>query len=349
MDPIKILIVDDMSVITELIASVLLEQNPNYKLITANNGRTACKLAVTEEPNLIIMDWEMPEMSGLEALTRLKKNESTKEIPVIISSGFTQAENVQKALEAGAVDYIRKPIENIELTARVQSVLALSNAFIKIREKNCLLAIERQRTESLLRGYLPEQLAEEILNQGFSKPKRYKNVSVMFADLVNFTTKTNAMSPKRMFDELNEIFPAFNSIMKDHNCTKIKTIGDAYMAACGLPEEDSGHATKMVRAATEMIKFLLSRNKVHHTQWEIRIGIHSGDVYGGLLGKDYYHFDVFGDTINTSARMQQYSEPMKINVSAETNILLKNYYKTTEREPVTVKGKGVQKMYFVEL
>jgi class 3 adenylate cyclase/CheY-like chemotaxis protein len=349
MDPIKILIVDDMVVITELISSILLKHNPNYQIITANNGRSACKIAITEQPTLIIMDWEMPEMSGLEALTRIKNYIGTQEIPVIISSGFTQAENVQKALEAGAIDYIRKPIESIELTARVQSVLALTDAFSKIKEKNLLLAQERQRTEFLLRGYLPEQLAEEILNQGFLKPKRYKNVSVLFADLVNFTTKTNTMSPKRMFDELNDIFPVFNTIMKENECTKIKTIGDAYLAACGLPEAIDDHAVKLTQAAIEMRRFLEERNKIHHIHWDIRIGIHSGDVYGGLLGKGYYQFDVFGDTINTAARMQQYSDPMEINISAETKELIGDAYKTIERDPVQVKGKGIQKMYFVKI
>jgi class 3 adenylate cyclase len=349
MDPIKILIVDDMPVITELISSMLLRQNQNYRLFTANNGRVACKLAALHLPNLIIMDWEMPEMSGYEALTRLKKNESTKDIPVIISSGFTQAENVQKALEAGAVDYIRKPIENIELNARVQSVIALTNAFTKIKEKNYLLDIERQRTESLLRGYLPEQLAEEILNHGFSKPKRYKGVSVLFADLVNFTTKTNSMSPKRMFDELNDIFPAFNKIMKVNDCIKIKTIGDAYMAACGIPHEIPEHAVKISKAAIDMRNFLLNRNKTNHTQWEIRIGIHSGDVYGGLIGKEVFQFDVFGDTINTSARMQQNCEPMQINISSDTKNLISDKYRIIEREPIQVKGIGLQKMYLIEI
>ena len=156
------------------------------------------------------------------------------------------------------------------------------------------------------------------------------------------------MSPKRMFDELNEIFPAFNTIMKNNQCTKIKTIGDAYMAACGLPNEEPGHALKLTKAAIDMREYLIRRNMTNEIRWEIRIGMHSGDVYGGLIGKEQYHFDVFGDTINTSARMQQYGEPMEINISAATNELIKHQYKTNEREELTVKGKGAMKMYFVK-
>jgi adenylate cyclase len=349
MKPAKILVVDDMSIITDLISSLLTECNKNIVVLKAYNGRNACKIALSERPDLIIMDWEMPEMSGYEALTKLKRNAITKDIPVIISSGLTHVDNVQKALEGGAIDYIRKPIESIELIARVRSVLALADAFREIKENNALLIHERKRTENLLRGYLPEQLAEEILNQGFSKPKRYRNVSVLFADLVNFTVKTNTMSPKRMFDELNEIFPAFNDIMTQLGCTKIKTIGDAYMAACGLPKENPDHAMRMTEAAIAMRDFLLIRNKTNEVKWEIRIGIHSGDVYGGLIGKDYYQFDVFGDSINTAARMQQCSEPMRINVSSETYQLINKNFGTVEREAVMVKGKGEQKMYFVEL
>lgn len=348
MKPAKILVVDDMPIITDLISKLLKSLNSEFTIFTAFNGRTACKIAATEFPDLIIMDWEMPEMSGFEALTKLKKNESTKEIPVIISSGFTQPENVQKALEAGAIDYIRKPIEHTELIARVQSVLKLSYAMNKIKENNQLLAQERQRSDALLKGYIPEQIAEEIINNGFPKPKRYRNVSVLFADLVNFTVKTNTMSPKKMFDELNEIFPAFNTIMKTNHCTKIKTIGDAYMAVCGLPIEEPDHALKITKAAIDIREYLINRNKKVEINWEIRIGIHSGDVYGGLIGKEYYQFDVFGDTINTAARMQQYSEPMEINVSTETKALIQNHYHTTERAELAVKGKGAMKMYFIE-
>ena len=343
----KILIVDDMRIITELVASLLGELRDDFIYIKASNGKEACRMAQTKKPDLIIMDWEMPEMSGYDALVKIKKNETTKDIPVIISSGFSESENIKQALEAGAIDYIRKPIDGIELIARVRSVLTLSSTYNKLKEQSQLLNKERQRTENILRGYLPGPLVDEILNQGFSKPKRYKNVSVLFADLVDFTSSTNLMSTKRLFDELNDIFPAFDKIMDYHSCTKIKTIGDAYLSTCGLPIADPKHAIKLVSAAIDMRNYIEYRNSINPTKWTIRIGINSGDVFGGLIGKSYYHFDIFGDTINTAARMQQNSEPMQINISHETDKLIQKDFTTIERVPMKVKGKGVQKMYYV--
>ncbi|MBN2166728.1 MAG: response regulator [Marinilabiliaceae bacterium] len=347
MNQIKILIVDDMRIIIELVASLLDDLNENFTILKASNGKEACRMAQTHKPDLIIMDWEMPEMSGFDALIKIKKNESTKDIPIIISSGFSESENIKLALEAGAIDYIRKPIDGIELIARVRSVLTLSSTYNKLKEQSVLLNQERQRTENILRGYLPDNLANEILHHGFSKPKRYKNVSILFADLVDFTSNTNLMSPKKMFDELNDIFPAFDDIMSFHNCIKIKTIGDAYLSACGMGDGNEDHAVKLASAAIDMRNYINYRNSISSQKWEIRIGINSGDIFGGLIGKNYYHFDIFGDTINTAARMQQNSEPMQINLSYDTNQQIQKSFKTIERLPIKVKGKGVQKMYFL--
>lgn len=347
MSAVKILIVDDMRIISELIASLLNELNEPFQYLFAMNGKEACKMAHAARPDLVIMDWEMPEMSGYEALQRMKKNDALKDIPVIISSGFTESENIRLALEAGAIDYIRKPIDGIELIARVRSVLALTSAYNKLREQTVLLNHERQRTHNIIKGYLPESVVKEILNDGFVKPRRYKEVSVLFADLVDFTTTTNSMSPKCMFNELNSLFPAFDEIMHYHGCEKIKTIGDAYLASCGFPEAEPLHAVKLARAAVDMINFVSLRNKKHPTRWRLRIGIHSGDMFAGLIGRENYHFDVFGDTINTAARMQQHADPMQINLSEKTNELVRDYFKTIERVPLKVKGKGVQKMFYL--
>lgn len=347
MDTIKILIVDDMRIISELIASLLDELNEPFQYLYALNGKDACKIAQAARPDLVIMDWEMPVMSGYDALLRMKKNDALKDIPVIISSGFTESENIRMALEGGAIDYIRKPIDSIELIARVRSVLALTSAYNKLREQTVLLNKERERTQNIIKGYLPDVLVNEILNDGFLKPRRYKDVSVLFADLVDFTSTTNSISPKCMFNELSTLFPAFDEIMHYHGCEKIKTIGDAYLASCGFPKADPEHAVKLARAAVDMVNFISLRNKTHQNRWRLRIGIHSGDMFAGLIGKENYHFDVFGDTINTAARMQQHADPMQINLSDKTNDLVKNHFQTVERVPLKVKGKGVQKMYYL--
>lgn len=343
----KILIADDMQIIAELIASLLEGLGNDIEFLFASNGKDACKMAKNDMPDLVIMDWEMPEMNGFDAMVRIKRNESTQDIPILIASAFSDSESIYKALQAGAIDYIRKPIDSVELVARVRSALTLASAFQKLKEQTQRLNQERARSEQILRGYLPEELAYEIMHQGFSKPQRYKNVSILFADLVDFTTNTTCMSAKRLFDELNDIFPAFDKITKYNRCIKIKTIGDAYLAACGLPNPNENHALHLAQLAVEMRNYITERNKTNPFKWKIRIGISSGNVFAGLIGKDYFHFDVFGDTINTAARMQQYTAPMQINLSEETAKLIAGRYKNIERVPITVKGKGVKRMFYL--
>ncbi len=344
----KILIVDDMRSISELVALILSELNSDFEYVMAYNGKEACKLALKEEPDLIIMDWEMPEMSGIDALLKIKRNNHTKDIPVIMSSGFTESINIQQALEAGAIDYIRKPIDAIELIARVRSVLTLSSTYNKLQEQTNLYLKEKSRAEDMLKGYMPKALVDEILEEGFAKPKRYRNISVLFADLVDFTTKTNSISAKRLFDELNDIFPAIDKIMLFRKCTKVKTIGDAYLAACGMPEPDIDHATNLAAAALDIRDYIEYRNSIHPIKWGIRIGLHVGDVFGGLIGKEFFQFDVFGDSINTAARMQQHCESMMINVSETMANALVGKYVVRERAMENVKGKANFKMFYIE-
>ena len=150
-----------------------------------------------------------------------------------------------------------------------------------------------------------------------------------------------------MIHELNDIFTAFDDIMVRNNCERIKTIGDAYLAVCGMPEKNRNHAQNMINAAIEIRKFLENRNKKSDIKWKIRIGIHSGRVVGGIVGIRKYIYDVFGDTINTTSRMESYSEPMQINISEATHNLVKDKFEFIEREPMEIKGMGLTKMYFL--
>jgi len=335
---IKILLVDDMSIIIDIIISHLEEMGQDFIYIKANNGRDACKIAMQSLPDLIIMDWEMPKMTGIDALSLLKKNEKTKDIPVIISSGFSDAKNVRQALETGAIDYIRKPIDPIELTARVRSVIALNTSIRALKQKQIELEDERSKVEKILKGIIPERIFNELKINGSSKPQRYKNSSIMFADLVGFTEKTCCMSPKRLINELNDIFSAFDNIIKKHKCTRIKTIGDAYLAVSGLPDSCEQHAINIVKAAIEFRYYITNRNEGHHTKWEITIGIHSGDIIGSLIGKENFLFDIFGENVNTAARVESQCSPMDIALSQATYNLVKNEFNIESKGLVELKG-----------
>jgi DNA-binding response OmpR family regulator len=335
---VKILLVDDMHVILDIIASYLQEMDEKFSFYKATNGREACKIANQEMPDLIIMDWEMPGMNGFDALQLMKKNERLNSIPVIMSSGFSDSSSVKKALDAGAIDYIKKPIDRIELIARVKSTLRLTNSFNELRQKKNELTKEQLKVERILKGLLPQKILNELKETGISKPKRYKCASAMFTDLVGFTQKTTTMSPKRLINELNDIFSSFDKIINKYNCTRIKTIGDAYLAVAGLPEIDENHAKHLIQAAIEFRQFILERNMTNAIKWEITIGINSGDIIGSIIGLENYLFDVFGENVNTASRIQTHCSPMCIAVSGCTYNLTCNDFFFKKEGTFTLKG-----------
>ena len=210
------------------------------------------------------------------------------------------------------------------------------------------LAREKQKSDALLLNILPASVARDLKETGHTSPRVFEHVTVFFSDIVGFTAISSRHSPEFIIGELNDLFTAFDDIMERNHCERIKTIGDAYMAVCGLPEEDEHHAENIVRAALQIIAYLRERNERSKVKWEVRIGVHSGKVVGGVVGVKKYIYDVFGDAVNTAARMESHSEPMRINVSEATYRLTRDKFYFTERGEVPVKGKGQVKMYFVE-
>jgi class 3 adenylate cyclase len=172
-------------------------------------------------------------------------------------------------------------------------------------------------------------------------------VTVLFSDIVGFTDISTKLPVDTLIAELNEIFTMFDVIIEKHSCERIKTIGDAYLAVCGLPESNTNHCNNIVNAATDMIDFINSRNSTNNIKWQIRIGVHTGNVIGSVIGIKKYIYDVFGDTVNTASRLENLSEPMKINISVDVMKALSDPYLYEDRGIIEVKGKDDMKMYFV--
>lgn len=210
------------------------------------------------------------------------------------------------------------------------------------------VAKERKKSEKLLLNILPKKVADELKRSGKTVPVRFDSCTVYFSDIVNFTTSSEKLDPVLLIAELNDIFTTFDAIMEKHGCERIKTIGDAYMAVCGMPEPYPDHADRMVRASIEIREALAERNRTHDLSWRIRIGVNSGPIVGGVVGVKKYLYDVFGDTINTASRMESNSEPMRINVSKSTYEIVKDRFVTLPRAPIEVKGKGMLEMFFLE-
>jgi adenylate cyclase len=217
------------------------------------------------------------------------------------------------------------------------------------KKTNALLSKEKQRSEDLLLNILPTEVAEELKEKGVADAKHFDNVTVLFTDFVNFTTAGEKMTPQELIDELHACFKAFDEIIGNHDIEKIKTIGDAYLAVSGLPLPIEKHAENIVDAALQIRDFMVARKKeLGDKTFDIRVGVHSGSVVAGIVGVKKFAYDIWGDTVNTAARMEQNSEGGKINISQTTYEMVKDKYTCTYRGELDAKNKGKLKMYFVE-
>lgn len=250
-----------------------------------------------------------------------------------------QLENV-KVLSAKTLEQEREKKKILENQKRKLEIL--------VKERTKELETEKQKTEELLLNTLPLKVVNDLKENGKTSPESFDDVTVYFSDIVGFTSLSSKLQPDVLINELNDIFTAFDDIMVKHKCERIKTIGDAYLAVCGMPEKNDHHARNMIQAAIEIRQFLENRNKGSKIKWKIRIGIHSGRVVGGIVGVRKYIYDVFGDTINTTSRMESNSEPMKINVSESTFQLAKDDFEFIKRTVMEIKGLGLTKMYFLK-
>ena len=222
----------------------------------------------------------------------------------------------------------------------------------RLNISNHKLNIEKSKTEELLHNILPVEVANELKAKGFSEAKQYDHVTVIFTDFVNFSGISESLTPKKLVAEIDLCFKAFDAIMQKHNLEKIKTIGDAYLAVSGLPNANKNHAIAAVEAAKELLDFMQKTNSVfgvNSTQKAgIRIGLHSGSVVAGIVGVKKFAYDIWGDTVNTAARMEQNSEAGKINVSDTTYELTKNNFSFESRGKIAAKNKGMIEMYFLK-
>lgn len=250
-------------------------------------------------------------------------------------------------LALAIVSYIRYRTKKLIREKRIleEKVQLRTREVVRQKEQ---IEKEKAKTEELLLNILPLKVVDELKHTGKTEPESFNNVSAFFSDLVGFTDQSGKLEPKTLINELNDMFTAFDDIMVKNNCERLKTIGDAYLAVCGMPEPNENHAQNIVNAAIEIMRYLNQRNQKSAIKWRVRIGIHSGRVVGGVVGVRKYIYDVFGDTINTASRMESNSEPMKINISEATWNMVKNKYKFVDRGTHDVKGKGSMKMFFVD-
>ncbi len=303
-----------------------------------------------------------------EALSNYKQATMLKD-SIYSSSSNARIFNIERKEEIDAknheitlanLEVARKKTESMYFIAGIVLLVAIVALLILVarsaarnyanqKRSNQVITAEKQKSEDLLLNILPQEVADELKEKGSAEAKLFDNVTVFFSDFVGFTKVSERLTPKELVNELNVCFSEFDGIMNKYGIEKIKTVGDAYLAVSGLPVPHEDHAQRIIRAANEVKNFMAQRKALYGDRsFEIRIGVHSGNVVAGIVGVRKFAYDIWGDTVNTAARMEQNSEAGRINISESTYTLVKNDFKCTYRGKIQAKNKGELSMYFVE-
>lgn len=305
-------------------------------LTSAENGQQALALLTQHSFDLVLMDIMMPIMNGYEALKHIKSDMALRDIPVIMISAVDDMNSVVQCIKTGAEDYLPKPFNVALLRARVGA--SLEKKRLRDQESNYLMQIEieKKRADDLLHATLPAAAVHELKATNSVRPRRFEDVAVLFCDVVGFTSYCDKHTAEEVVSHLQTLVTDFEGIVARHGLEKIKTIGDAFMATAGLLQYVDAPAKASVQAGFDMV----AAAKVHEAGWTVRVGIHMGPLVGGVIGHKQYTFDIWGDTVNSAARIVQKAEPSTVLVSAVVWRNLGDMFRGNSMGLVELKGKG---------
>lgn len=343
-----VLLVDDNATNLQVLYQTLAPRG--YKLLAARSGEDAIAIARQAPPDLILLDIMMPGMDGLETCRLLKADTELRNVPVLFLSAIDDATKKAEGLRCGAVDYVTKPFHADEVDARVATHLRISQLERKLRERNDELELanahavlerksaeqERRRADELLHVILPAPTVAELKATDRVHPRRWENVSVLFADIVGFTSYCDDREPEDVLPVLQTLTERFEEIAASHGLLKIKTIGDAFMAAKGLFVPAENPTLDAMRAGVALIEATRELGR----GFDLRVGVHTGPVIAGVVGGGRYCFDLWGDTVNTAARMESHGTPGHVTCATTLRHHLDAEFEAIERGIVSVKGKG---------
>lgn len=315
-------------------------QNPGHNIFRARNEEEVLDIISKRDIAILICDLDMENLDGSVLVNRLNSRAETMNTDIIVTS--RDLEKVYAVInglnKGGAVDYLIKPWLPYLVQAR-----------IGVYKK---LFFKRQRITRLLENILPTRTLMEFREYGKSSPKKHLQATVLFSDFVKFTEKTRNMDPNELIQKLDYYFSHFDEIMLKYGLEKIKTIGDAYMAVGGVTEHEPFTALRTALAALEMQNFIendiLTSKALGKDFWELRVGIHTGNLVAGVVGKHKFSFDVWGDTVNVAARCEQNSEAGKTSISVDFHDMIMEEFNCTHRGFISIKNRGELEMYFME-
>jgi len=284
-----------------------------------------------------------------DKLTSLQKNFE-------IQTGQNQISLLTKDKKVQELDLKSQKLQKTIISGGLALILIIAliilRNYLQTNKTNKLLDKQKAQIESLLQNILPAEVAKELQRDGRATPRYYESVSVLFTDFKDFTKHADTLSPQEIVSELNACFIAFDDIIEKYNLEKIKTIGDSYMCAGGIPTEHDSHTLNMIHAGHEIQEYMQNRNAERIQNgllaWNLRIGIHVGPVVAGVVGRKKYAYDIWGSTVNIASRMESNGEPGMINISSQTHDLVKHHYNCVHRGKIFAKNIGEIDMFFVD-
>jgi len=343
--PSRLLVVDDDVINREMLGRRL--QKLGYAVTEVGDGRSA--LATLNEGNydLVLLDIIMPELDGFRVLEFIKTDQRLRHIPVIMLTALDDVESTVRCIEAGAEDFVPKPFNPIVLRARITA--SLEKKQLRDQEQAFLaqLQSERAKSERLLLNVLPRAVADRLKAGERTIVDSFLECTVLFADIVGFTSIAARSSPSRMVQLLNDLFSSFDRVAEQLALEKIKTIGDAYMLVSGVPVVRPDHAEICIEAAFEFLEALRVFNRRHHLDWQIRLGLHGGPVVAGIIGTRKFAYDLWGDTVNIAARMESHGQPGKIQISGRLKRALEGKFRFEPVGRVDIKNVGPMETFIV--
>jgi adenylate cyclase len=341
----RILVVDDIEANRELLSRRL--SRDGHLVTVASDGHSALELISNTGFDLVLLDLMMPDINGFDVLRRLKEDPAIRHIPVIMISALDEIDSIVRCIEAGAEDYIPKPFDPVLLAARIDATLERKRLRDREHAFTVELQAEKSKSDSLLLNILPAGIVERMRQGEVGIADRFPDATILFSDLVGFTNLASKSSPGQIIEILNSLFSSFDELAKRLRLEKIKTIGDAYMVAGGLPGEQPDHAIAIADMALGMIDAVHQIGVQFGENLQARIGIHSGEVVAGIIGQHRFIYDVWGDTVNTASRLESSGVPNRIQISQATYERISDKFHCELRGPVEVKGKGAMLTYFL--
>jgi adenylate cyclase len=341
----KILIVDDQQTNVLLLERMI--RGANYTSITSTTDpRLVCDLHRQNRYDLILLDLQMPGFDGFQVMEALKEIETDGYLPVLVITA--QPEHKLRALQSGARDFVTKPFDLPEVLLRVQNMIEVRLLHLQTKKLYAQLVAENKVSEGLLLNVLPRAIAERLKARPEVIADSFPDATILFAGLHDFSRITESMAAADVVKLLGEIYSGFDAVVEKLGLEKIKTIGDAYLVAAGVPLPRPDHAEAIAEAALGFQQEIMKHEAPNGETFSLRIGIDTGLVVAGVIGKTKFSYDVWGETVNTAWQMEIYGAPGHIQVNENTHVLLRDRYLFETRGEFYVKDRGELKTYFLK-